>query len=365
MKDFHVDKGTYIKQPNTVDKMYMHIYIALIPIVLFSIYKNGVNPYIKESVGLYGLLLPLIIMLISIITASFTEMLYIKVVLKDNKKIIDLLLNPIAILPGLIMSLLIPITTPLLLVLLGSFLGTIIGKMLFGGHPNNKLNPALVGQLVIMIILTMIVSNNYSNPYELHNNMTNSPIINAMNLKNIGSYKEIITPFRQVRNFFIGNIPGAIGTTSVLLSILAFIYLAINKVIKWKISITYLLAVFIMTFIIGNYNGLGLWYPLFHLISGGLVFISIFMVTDFVTTPTTPIGQILFGLYAGILTVVFRFLKIEMEGAAIAILIMNSLSVLIDYIGATARYSFKKSIVLFVIAWILLISVSTYLAIIL
>lgn len=363
MKDFHVDKGTYVKHPQTSNKILEHIIVALIPIIIFSVYKNGIIPYINNKVGIYGLLLPIIIMLISILTSSISEMLYYKVVLKDKRNIKELLFNLDAILPGLLMALIIPITTPPIIVFLGSFLGIIIGKMMFGGYNKHKLNPSLIGSLVVTIMLTMTMTNNYSNPYELGQMQTNSPIINAISLDNVGTYNEIIKPFGRLRDFFIGLVPGSVGTTSVLLSLLAFVYLLFNKIIKWKITIAYLLTVFVMTFVIGNYNGLGLWYPLFHIMSGGLVFISVFLATDLVTTPTTPIAQLLFGLYIGILTVLLRFLKIEIEGASIAILIMNSMVIFIDYIGAKARYSFKKSILLFMIAWLLLMSISTYLAI--
>lgn len=363
MIDFHVDKGTYVKHPLTANKVLEHLIVALIPIILFSIYKNGIIPYINDKVGIYGLLLPIIIIFISILTGSVSEALYYKLVLKDKRKIKEILFNLESIMPGLLMALIIPITTPLSIVVLGSFLGTVVGKMLFGGYNKHKLNPSLLGSLAVMVILTMTMTNNYSNPYELGQMQTNSPLINAMSLDNIGSYNEIIKPFGHLRDFFIGLIPGSLGATSVLLSILAFVYLLFNKIIKWKITITYLLTVFVMTFVIGNYNGLGLWYPLFHIMSGGLVFISVFLATDLLTTPTTPIAQLLFGLYIGIITVLLRFLNIEVEGASIAILTMNAMVVFIDYIGAKARYSFKKSILLFMVAWFLLMTISTYLAI--
>src|SRR5574344_2244659 len=96
-----------------------------------------------------------------------------------------------------------------------------------------------------------------------------------------------------------------------------------------------------MTFIIGSINGLGIWYPLFQILSGGLMFGSIFMATDPVTSPTTPFGTILYGLFLGILTVLFRFLTPYPEGVLTSILTMNMFVFIIDDIGLKARYNKK------------------------
>jgi Na+-translocating ferredoxin:NAD+ oxidoreductase subunit D len=107
---------------------------------------------------------------------------------------------------------------------------------------------------------------------------------------------------------------------------------------------------------------LELWFPLFHILSGGLLFGAVFMATDPVTSPTTQIGQLLFGLYLGILTVVFRFLTPEPEGVLTSILTMNMFVYLIDKLGAKARFKFRKTIMPFVIAWSLIIGLGMYIS---
>ena len=113
--------------------------------------------------------------------------------------------------------------------------------------------------------------------------------------------------------------------SAVALIILAFIYLVCNKVLKWRISISYLFTVFVMSFIIGIINGEGLWYPMFHILTGGLMFGAVFMATDPVTSPISNSAGVVYGICLGILTIFFRFLTPYPEGVLSSILFMNLL----------------------------------------
>ena len=173
-----------------------------------------------------------------------------------------------------------------------------------------------------------------------------------------GSYDVLVSPYGSLFNFLFGMIPGTIGEVSKLLIILAFIYLTITKTIKWRIPVMYTLTVFLSTFIIGNILSLDVWYPLFHVLSGGLLFGAVFMATDPVTSPITKSGQVLYGISLGILTVLLRFLTPYPEGVMTSILFMNLLVFLFDKIGLKIKNDKKNLVIPYIIIILLFISVS-------
>ena len=349
--------GPFIKDKNTTKKMMNHLLIALTPIIIFSIIKNGVIPYKKGYTNLIGLFYPLIFIGISTITTFIFETLFKLIRTKDIK---ESLKNTYSIFPGLFLGLILPINTPITILILGSLVSSIIAKMLFGGFGKNIFNPALVGRLFIISIFasTIMSKGGYLNPYELDAVTQSTPLTNASTITGIGTYETLVKPYGRLLNIFIGNIPGAIGETSALLCILALIYLTYFKVIKWKIPVTYILTVFAMTYVIGGINDQGIWYPLFQIFSGGLMFGAVFMATDPVTSPVTPIGQILYGIFLGILTVTFRYLTPFPEGVLTSILTMNMLVMILDKIGSIGRFNFKIALIPFIIAWLLIIGLS-------
>lgn len=349
--------GPFIKDKNTTKKMMNHLLIALTPIIIFSIIKNGVIPYKKGYTDLLGLFYPLIFIGISTITTFIFETLFKLIRTKDIK---ESLKNTYSIFPGLFLGLILPINTPITILILGSLVSSIIAKMLFGGFGKNIFNPALVGRLFIISIFasTIMSKGGYLNPYELDAVTQSTPLTNASTITGIGTYETLVKPYGRLLNIFIGNIPGAIGETSALLCILALIYLTYFKVIKWKIPVTYILTVFAMTYVIGGINDQGIWYPLFQIFSGGLMFGAVFMATDPVTSPVTPIGQILYGIFLGILTVAFRYLTPFPEGVLTSILTMNMLVMILDKIGSIGRFNFKIALIPFIIAWLLIIGLS-------
>jgi len=350
--------GPYIKSKNTTNKIMKNIIISLIPIVLFSFYKNGIIPFNQNKTGFFGMIYPLMFILIGTLSTGLFEGLYAKFILKE-KDLKRYLINSYSFIPGLFLSLILPINTPISILILGCFVSSIIGKMLFGGFGNNVFNPALIGRLFIISTYAIVISNNggYLNGYEIDTISGATPLTNASMIEEIGTYESLVTPYGTLLDFFIGTIPGAIGETSALLCIMAFIYLTITKTIKWRIPVFYVGTVFIMTLLIAISNGLGIWYPLFQILSGGLLFGAVFMATDPVTSPTTPIGQVIYGLLLGILTVVFRYLTPYPEGVLTSILTMNMLVFIIDKIGLKGRLDYKKTILPFVIISILVFTI--------
>ncbi len=359
MQESFIKKGPFIRGKNRTTKMMFHLLLALLPIIFFTFYKNGIYPFMQKKTDMLGLFYPLIFLFISTSTSFISEVLYAKFVLK-KENVREYIYHSFSFFPGLFLGLILPLHTPIGVVILGAIFATIIGKMIYGGFGHNIFNPALVGRLFIITCYAATFSSNvYLNPYEVDTITSATPLTNV-SLQEVGSYETLVAPYGNLVDFFIGTIPGAVGETSSFLCLLAFFYLSFKKVIKWKIPFFYVLTVFIITTIIGNIQGFGIWYPLFQILSGGLMFGAVFMATDPVTSPTTPIGQILYGLFLGILTVIFRFLTPFPEGVLTSILTMNLFVFILDKVGAQARFNFGRSLVFFVIAWGLMIEMGIY-----
>lgn len=358
-----VDNGPHLKDNDHTTKIMKRLMIALLPIVIFAFYKNGVIPYQKGYISFYQLFRPLLIITLASFTSLLAEVIYIRFVLKLKKDAFSSYLKySYPFFPGLFLALIIPLNTPLWLVLLGAVIATIVGKMLFGGFGYNIFNPALIGALFITFAYGSLLASRggYLNALEIDTISKATPLTNLSNLGYLGSLETVFKPFGSVLDYLFGFIPGAIGETSKILILGALVFLIATKVIKWIIPVAYLFTVFIMTFIIGYYNDLGLWYSLFHLLSGGLIFGATFMATDPVTSPVTKTGQFLFALGLGLLTVIFRFLTPYPEGVMTAILSMNMMVFIFDKIGSKSKFNSKIKIGYLVSLILLILGTSFY-----
>lgn len=335
------EKGPYLKDSERTNKIMKRVLIALLPIILFSFYKNGILPFYKGYTNIYGLFQPLILILTAGLTSLGTEFLYNKYLLKLKKP----LQGKYAFFPGLFFSLLMSINTPLWMIVMGAFFATVVGKLLFGGFGHNIFNPALVGALFITVSYGALIPGGYLNAFEL--DTITGPTALATNY--IDSFPKVIEAFGGIGNYIFGFIPGTLGETPKLLIIMSFIFLAVTKTIKYLIPLTYVGVVFITTFVIGSVNGLDITFPLFQIFTGGLLLGAVFMATDPVTTPTTRLGQVLFGIGLGLLTVIFRFLTPYPEGVLTSILTMNMLVILIDELGDQSQRKIILKIITLII----------------
>lgn len=351
--------GPFIKSKDSTSKIMTRLLIALTPIILFAFYKNSIVPFINDKIGITKLIYPIIFIFIGILTSFIIEFIYALIFRKNNIK--EYMMESYSIFPGLFLSLILPLNTKIYILILGSMVAT-ISKLLFKGFGKNIFNPALVGYLfVILVFSSNFSTNSYFNSYELDTISKATPLTNESLITGVGDYESLIKPYGSLINFFIGTIPGSFVETSSVLCILAFIYLSITKTIKWKIPLTYVSTVFLITYVVGSILGTGLYYPLFHILSGGLLFGAVFMATDPVTSCVTPIGQILQGIFLGILTVLFRF--VGTEGVAFSILIMNIFVPFLDKIGSISRFNFSKSFILFFISWLSVILLCVFIVI--
>lgn len=354
--------GPYIKSKNTSFKMMINLFISLVPIIIFAIYKNGYLLYQSGKATFINMLYPLLIIILPAIVTFIIELLYSAIFLKQRKNdILKYFIKSYSFIPGLLLGLIMPINIPISFVLIGAVILS-LSKILFKKIGNVYLNWVLVAYLLIFLIFNSFfqVSSNYLNALEL-DKFNLLPLENVNIATGIGDYGTLVKPYGSLFDFFIGLVPGEIGVTSILLCLISFIYLTITKSIKWKIPVVYILTVFFITFMIGNINGVDIWYPLFQILSGGLVFSSIFLAADSFNSPVTTQGQILYGLFLGICTVLVRyFLPIEINASFISILFMNIFINLLDKIGSKSKFDFRISIIPYLIAWGLIIGLGYY-----
>lgn len=348
--------GPFVRSKDTTTKIMIRLLLSLLPLIIFSFYKNGIVPFINDKVGILGLFYPLIFIFVGITSSFVFELIYALIFKRKNVK--EYIKESYSIFPGLFLALILPLNTPIYVLLIGVFIA-ILSKVLFGGFGKNLFNPALVGYLFIVLVFSSnFSSETYFNAYELDTISSATPLTNEALVTGIGTYDELVKPYGSLLNFFVGTIPGSLAETSALLCLIGFIYLSITKTIKWKIPVTYILTVFLITYVIGAYLEQSLYYPLFHILSGGLMFGAIYMATDPVTSAVTPIGQISQGIFLGIFTVLFRF--IGTEGVAFSILIVNLFIPLLDKVGSKSRFNIIKSLGLFLIAWFFIIALCLY-----
>ena len=325
--EFKVCKKTFLKSKDNTTNIMYSILVILVLFILFATYKNGIYPTIKGYGSLYLLFKPLIFSSIGAVVCLFTEYLYY-VIKGDKKSFYYLFTSSYAIIPGVFLSLIIPINTPIWLVIIGSIIAS-LSKVLMGGLGKNKLNPALVGSLFITIIFSSLTGG-YLNPYEVDVVSSATPLTNMTASGYLVTYDNLVKPYGSLFNFLFGNIPGAIGETCSLLCIIAFIYLTYKKIIKWRIPTSYIGSVTIISIIICLTKGIGIWFILFNILSGGLLFGAVFMATDPVTTPITRRGQVISGILMGIITMGIRYLTPLPEGVLISILIVNIITIFIN-----------------------------------
>lgn len=354
-KKFVFEKAPFIRRTDngkiTTNRIMNDVVIALIPLMIFAWVKNGLLPFLDKNanVTVYQMLYPLIFIICGGLFSILLEGLYFiffkyyfpnKYVEKKVKwnlsTIIKELKNSHGVITGLILAMILPINTPLYVLLFGCFIGNIVFKMLYGGFGYNIFNPALIAYAVIIIAFWGVISANGGVLNSLEITTGASPLINFKNVDVI-SYETVIAPYGSIWSFILGFIPGALGETCGLLIILAFIYLLARKAITWIVPVFYVGTVFVISLIIMFINGYGIWYPLFQIFSGGLLFGAVFMATEPVTTPRSPNGKAIYGILLGLFTLLFRLFGSLPGGVGTSMLIVGLFSTSIDRFSAKLR----------------------------
>jgi electron transport complex protein RnfD len=332
-------------EPNKGTKILMRDFIiGLIPVVLFAWYKNGISVYVNGDCNFMEMLYPLIFILLGGLISYLFEAIFFYITDPQTRTLKAMMKKQevsFSLIPGFLLALILPLYTPIWVLMFGTFMATIVAKMLFGGFGNNIFNPALIGRIAIAFTLIGVVSaaGGYLNPSEvLIDSYAGATPLAVLSDGKVISYSALVAPYGNLWNFFIGTVPGAIGETGALFILISYLWLAFRKVIKWFTPLVYVGVVFILTWIIGMVNGdAGLWFPIYGIFSGGLMFGAVFMATEPVTSPKNPLGKFVFALFLGVLTVLFRYIGVLPEGVATSIVVMNIFTMPIDRSTAIIR----------------------------
>ncbi len=256
--------------------------------------------------GLYALL----IIIASVATCFLTELAIKKLRKKRFRN------DGSAVITGLLLALIVPPRMPIWMVVVGAFFSIAVVKEAFGGLGHNIFNPAIGGRAFLAICFpTQITEWIEPTYFRLDAVTTATPL--SPDFTYPGTQAELY------RDLFFGNTGGSLGETSALLIILGGILLLALRLIDWRIPIFYIGTVALLSLLLGQQ-------PLFQVLSGGLMIGAFFMATDYVTSPVTRNGKIIFAVGLGIITVLIRNFGALDEGVAFSILIMNAFTPLID-----------------------------------
>jgi len=343
--------------------------IGLVPVILFAWYKNGIKVYIEGNITLLEMFYPLVFILFGGLLSVLFEAIFFYVTKKEARNFKGLmkeLSTSYGLIPGLLLAMIMAPYTPIWVLVFGVFFATIIAKMIFGGFGYNIFNPALIGRAAIAFTLTgvIVAAGGYLNASEvLVDAIGGVTALTRLQGLEVLDFELLVRPYGNLWNFFIGTIPGGLAETSALVIIVSYIWLAYRKVIKWFTPLVYVGTVFVLSWLIGIAAGeSGIWFPLYSIFSGGVMFGAVFMITEPVTSPKNPLGKIVFAMFIGIFTVLFRFVGDLPEGVATSVILMNIFTMPIDKWTAVIRVEGfkKKSIVKILVIAALLIGIATY-----
>ena len=311
-----VSSSPHVHQDYSTKTIMRDVLIALIPALLFSIYNFGIRALFVTAV--------------SVAACYGFEKLW-NILMKQHDKTYDLS----ACVTGVLLAFVCPVTVAYWQIVVGAFFAIIVVKMLFGGLGRNVVNPALAGRAFMMswpvAMSTWILPGlrNAAPPFGVADIATGATPLANMH--------QGMLPVEKWTELFWGNIGGCIGETSAVMLLIGLVYLLARKVIKVTIPAAYIGTVAALTLIfpMGNNN---LEWMLCQIFGGGLMLGAIFMATDYVTSPLTFHGQLIYGVGCGILTVMIRYLGGYNEGVSYAILIMNCCVVLLDRLGRPVKF---------------------------
>ena len=311
-----ISSSPHVHSPVTTNTIMRDVVIALLPALAGSVYFFGFRA--------------LMVTLISVAACVFFEWSWSKLMKTDNK-VYDLS----AVVTGMLLAFVCPVTIPYWTIILGDFFAIIVVKMLFGGLGKNIVNPALAGRAFMFswpVLMNTWVKVGFENA---------AGVISAADAVTaatpMASLHGGTLPEASVMDLFLGNVGGSLGETSALLLLIGFVYLLIRKVLTIRIPLAYIGTVAVLAFLFPMGNDRLTWMAS-HLFGGGLMLGALFMATDYVTSPITKLGQIIYGIGCGVIPILIRYFGGYPEGVSYAILVMNCCVVLLDRIGRTKKF---------------------------
>lgn len=314
---YNVSSSPHIRDKVTSSNIMLYVVIALLPATFFGIWN-----FRHENAW--------ILVVVTTAAAVLSEYLYEKLMHKP------ITINDFsAVVTGLLLALNLPPTLPWWMGVLGAVFAIIVVKQLFGGLGQNFMNPALAARCFLLIAYTgpmtnFVTSNGFLDAYS-----------GATPLALLKPGAES-TGVVSLAKMFIGTTGGVIGETSAICLLLGGIYLLARKVINWRIPVTYVGVFAVLIFLFAPGHHFDVIYMLEEVCGGGLLLGAIFMATDYVTSPITPNGKIVFGCCLGLLTFIFRMYGGSAEGVSYAIIFCNLLVPLIERVTVPKSFGKKK-----------------------
>ena len=286
-----VTAAPHITSPDSTQKIMQRVCLALVPTLIVSVIIFGINSLILTA--------------ITVAACVFFEWAYCKLMGREVA-----IGDFSAVVTGMLLAFNLPSTLPYWMPIVGAFIAIVVVKQLFGGLGYNFANPAIVGRIAMAMGFAGRMSA-YGFPADAVSSAT--PLANSEGVDYV--------------TLLLGTHGGVLGETCAITLIIGGLYLIWTKVISPTIPVTYLATVAVLSFIAGED-------PIYQLLSGGLMLGAFFMATDYVTSPTTRKGKIVFGIGLGVITCAIRFLGTMNEGVSFAILLMN---LVVPYIEVLTR----------------------------
>ena len=313
----NVSSSPHIRHEDTTSGIMLDVIIALLPAAIFGC----------MIFGLHAALL----ICTCVLSAVLFEFLW-NLILKKPQSVGDFS----AVVTGLLLGMNLPPQTKIWVAVIGSFAAIIVVKQMFGGLGYNFVNPAIAARIILLVSFPQYLSGakNYIEPYT--NKLLSSPdvVTSATPLEILNTTPDKI----DIGELFFGKHAGAIGEVSALLLLLGGLYLVIRKVIKPTIPVAFIGTVALLTYL---FMGQNLNLTLAYVLSGGLILGAVFMATDYVTSPTTNSGKLVFGIGCGLITFVIRKWGSLPEGVSYSIILMNILVPHINKLTARKQFGVK------------------------
>ena len=332
MRKLIVSPAPHVHGDESTRRIMQDVLIALAPSMLVAVYFYGLSA-IK-------------LLLVAVIACMGVEFLIQKYLMRTKVTVTDLS----AAVTGVLLALNLPPTAPWWVIVIGSVVAIGVAKMTFGGLGHNIFNPALVGRVFLLISFPVIMTD-----WTVPSSWFRPGVDAVTGATPLALIKEGLAQGQTVEQILSANpdlsygqmlfarAGGSAGEASALAIILGFVYLLIRRVIRPHIPVTIVLTIAVMTGIFWLIDPSQYTDPLFNILTGGVLLGSVFMATDYVTSPMTTKGMVIYGVGIGIITVLIRFFGSYPEGVSFAILIMNSIVPLLNKYIKPARFGKEVS----------------------
>jgi electron transport complex protein RnfD len=300
----------------TIESAMYGVILALLPGIAVGVYYFGPNA--------------LRVLFLSVLGCLFFEGLALKMRGRDLSPLKD----GSALLTGILLAMNVPSILPSWMVIVGAAIAIGLGKQVYGGLGYNPFNPALVARIFLLISYPVAMTSwPEPKPFSFYlDAVTKATPLGDMKttVMMTGKISDAASASMGIMKPFVGNVGGSLGEISAIALLLGGIYLLVKKIITWHIPVSFLATVFVITGIFWLINPERYADPVFHMVAGGLMLGAWFMATDYVTSPVTAKGMIIFGVGCGLITAFIRLFGGYPEGVAFAILLMNGATPIID-----------------------------------